>query len=396
MGLDQLRVNRLWEAVLQTSHELVWELDPSGLIRFMTDSAEEVLGESAAQLTGRNVLSMIHPCDVDVARQVLADCVENRIGWERVRLRVRRRDGQDLWLESSGVAHVGSDDLLLGFTATARRLDADDARAAELSNTRQRIERVMEDRLLTTVWQPIFSLNHGRIVGVEALSRFPDAGERSPDRWFRDAFDVGLGHALEGLAVGNALSGAASFPPDVYVSVNLSSETVAAGELESVMRQDRIDLDRVVIELTEQVSIDNYQAVSTGLAVLRDSGARLAVDDAGAGFASFRHILQLQPDMIKLDQSITRGITDNPAQRALATALVLFALEVGSMTVTAEGVDTAEDLATVSSLGLDAAQGMYMAAPCPPSEIDWSSELPVTSAKQRRGWPRVLRRSAAP
>lgn len=88
MGLDQLRVNRLWEAVLLTSHELVWELDPSGLIRFMTDSAEEVLGESAVQLTGRNVLSMIHPCDVDAARQVLADCVENRIGWERVRLRV--------------------------------------------------------------------------------------------------------------------------------------------------------------------------------------------------------------------------------------------------------------------------------------------------------------------
>lgn len=382
MALDQLRVNRLWEAVRLTSHELVWELDPQGVIRFMNDAAEEILGVRPDDVVGRSVMSLLHPDDIPAAQALLVACSERRNGWERSRVRALRADGEVVWVESSGVAHVGGDGDLLGFTATTRRLDADDARDLQRAVTRQRIERVIDEGLLSTVWQPIFSLQHGAIIGVEALSRFPDSGASPPDRWFADAFEVGLGPALEALAVGKALSAARHFPDDVYVSVNLSPPTVAAGEFSAVIEQNVVPLDRIVIELTEHISIEDYETVAARLTTLRRAGVRLAVDDAGAGFASFRHILQLHPDTIKLDQSITRGITGNPAQRALATALVLFALEVGSMTVTAEGVEWAEDLATVSSLGVDAAQGFLMCRPQPAAQLDWDVVLPESGTSR--------------
>ncbi len=383
MALDQLRVNRLWEAVRLTSHELVWELDPQGFIRFMNDAADQVLGIPAAEVVGRSVMSLIHPDDGPAARALLVDCCERRSGWDGMKVRALRADGATVWVESSGVAHVGPDGALVGFTATTRRLDADDARAVEQGVTRRRIERVIDEGLLSTVWQPIFSLDHGGVIGVEALSRFPDADGSGPDRWFAEAFDVGLGPTLEALAIGRALDAARRFPAHVQVAVNLSPPTVASAEFEAVMARSAIPLDRIVIELTEHVSIEDYEAVAARLTSLRRDGVRLAVDDAGAGFASFRHILELHPDTIKLDQSITRGISTNPAQRALATALVLFALEVGSMAVTAEGVESEGDLATVSSLGVDAAQGFYMSRPVPAAQIGW--DVVVPESRSHRG-----------
>jgi EAL domain-containing protein (putative c-di-GMP-specific phosphodiesterase class I) len=91
-------------------------------------------------------------------------------------------------------------------------------------------------------------------------------------------------------------------------------------------------------------------------------GVRLAVDDAGAGYASFRHILRLRPEFIKLDQEITRDIQLDPARRALAAAVVMFALDVGA-TVIAEGVETDDELAMVANLGIDSAQGYLLGRP---------------------------------
>lgn len=384
LTLDQTRLNRLWEAVRLTSHELVWELDPAGIMTFINDVSVELLGAAPPDLVGRSVFSVIHPDDVARARGILAGCLEKRAGWRAVRVRVLRPDGSCCWVESSSVAHVGPDDRLQGFTATTRRLDADDARQEELHEAVDRINRVLESRSIATLWQPIFSLAHGEVVGVEALSRFRDPMTRTPDVWFAEAFAVGRGVELELLAVEAALRNTAGFPEEAYVSVNLSAESVADTRAEAVLAAGPVPTDRIVVELTEHASIDNYEAVSGGLDRLRSTGVRLAVDDAGAGFASFRHILRLSPDIIKLDHSITCGISANPAQRALATAVVLFALEVGSMSVTAEGVETAEDLGTVSSLGLDAAQGFHVGRPVPAAELDWQQVI----LQSWRGRPR--------
>lgn len=369
--LDQKRVNRLWEAVRLTSQEVIWELDPAGTMRFVSDAALDLLGSPPADLVGRSVFSVIHPDDTARARQIFADCLEHRTGWNQVRLRALRSDGGAPWVQTSGVAHFGPGNRLLGFTATTRRLDDDDVRREESAAARQRVEEVLAERSISTVWQPIYSLAHGGMIGLEALSRFRHPLQRTPDRWFAEAFAVGRGVELELLGIETALRGAACFPDQVYVSINLAPDTLAEAHVRSVLTSGLVPPERIVVELTEHTSIDNYELVSGGLGELRALGVRLAVDDAGAGFASFRHILRLSPDIIKLDRSITSGINGNPAQRALATAVVLFAMEVGSMSVTAEGVETAQDLETVSTLGLDAAQGYHIGRPVPAADLEW-------------------------
>ena len=100
------------------------------------------------------------------------------------------------------------------------------------------------------------------------------------------------------------------------------------------------------------------------LAPLRERGARLAIDDVGAGFANLRHILRLAPDIVKLDLSLTQEIAHDPAREALAGSLVGFADGVGAA-IAAEGISSDEDLAVLRALGVDYGQGFYLARPAP-------------------------------
>jgi EAL domain-containing protein (putative c-di-GMP-specific phosphodiesterase class I) len=117
-----------------------------------------------------------------------------------------------------------------------------------------------------------------------------------------------------------------------------------------------------VLELTEHASVGNYGRLADALDPLRVRGVRVAVDDAGAGFASFRHILNLNPDIIKLDMALTRGIQADPVRRALASALVTFARELHAVIV-AEGIETEAELKALRSLGVGYGQGFFLARP---------------------------------
>jgi EAL domain-containing protein (putative c-di-GMP-specific phosphodiesterase class I) len=119
-----------------------------------------------------------------------------------------------------------------------------------------------------------------------------------------------------------------------------------------------------VLEITEHVSIAGYTEFKHSLEVLRARGVRIAVDDAGAGYASFRHILNIQPDIIKLDMSLTRNVDSDSGRRALASALIRFAQETGCEII-AEGVETAAELDTLRALGVTRAQGYYLGRPAP-------------------------------
>jgi EAL domain-containing protein (putative c-di-GMP-specific phosphodiesterase class I) len=117
-----------------------------------------------------------------------------------------------------------------------------------------------------------------------------------------------------------------------------------------------------VLEITEHAVVSDYQELQSALVNLRRAGVRIAIDDAGAGFASMRHIVKLAPDMIKLDMSLTRGIDQDPALRAMASALIAFAQETRS-TVIAEGVETAEELEALRHLGVHRVQGFLLGMP---------------------------------
>ena len=208
------------------------------------------------------------------------------------------------------------------------------------------------------VYQPIVHLDTGSIAGVEALCRFSDG--RSPESWFSECEHLDLAPALDLAIIERAL---ADIPrlPDGYLSINLSPSTLRDPRLAQLLRAPGVPTDRIVVEVTEHARVSDYLEAQRVLGALRKAGIRVAVDDAGSGYASLRHILERRPDIIKMDQSITRNIDTDPARKALATSLVIFAGEIGA-TVVAEGVETESELRAVAGAGIMRGQGFAFSA----------------------------------
>ncbi|WP_230203280.1 EAL domain-containing protein [Parafrankia discariae] len=245
---------------------------------------------------------------------------------------------------------------VLAASISGRRSDGEDREAAWW-----RIWRLIDSGGPTMVFQPVFDLPSLDCLGAEALARFPP-GFGGAERWFADAAAVGLGVALELSAIRSALPALSRLPPEFGLGVNASPATILSGYLADAIAD--VPADRLVVEVTEQDKIEDYPLVRRALDTLRRQGVRIAVDDVGAGYASLHHLVQLQPDFIKMDQCLTRRIDADPARRALATALVQFAQETGGL-VLAEGVETARELGVLIGTGVHQAQGHYLAPPGP-------------------------------
>src|SRR5207248_5366132 len=226
---------------------------------------------------------------------------------------------------------------------------------------RSRIRSLLDGNELGVEFQPMFDLADCRIVSLEALARFSRVPLRSPSAWFAEAAEVGLGAELELAAIEAALASLDDFPEDVALAINVSPATVLDPRFAELL----LDVaERLVIEITEHAQVDDYDALLFALAPLRERGARLAIDDVGAGFANLRHILRLAPDIVKLDLSLIQEIARDPAREALAGSLVGFAEGVGAA-IAAEGISSDEDLAVLRALGVDYGQGFYLARPAP-------------------------------
>ena len=255
----------------------------------------------------------------------------------------------------------------------AEQIEADLSAGARRREARARVRDVLDSDRLVAVYQPILDLFTGAIVGHEALVRFTTTPERSPDVWFVEAGEAGLGAELELRAIEKALEGLAAAPPSTYISVNVSPAHVASGRFAELV--DAVPSERVVLEITEHATIADYADVVRACETLRSRGLRLAIDDAGSGYASFRHILSLSPDLIKLDMSLVHGIESDPKRQALAAAFVSFGAKTGSEIV-AEGVETHEAVETLKALGVTKAQGYLLGRPQPFSSPAPSPERP--------------------
>ena len=228
-----------------------------------------------------------------------------------------------------------------------------------------------------TVFQPIVSLPTGKIAGFEALSRFQAPPERRPDEWFALAQRVGLGPHLEARAIASALA-ASDRPPDTYLSINLSPSAIDSPEVQAVLPDD---LTGLVIEITEHERVSEETELREQLASLRERGARIAVDDAGAGYAGLQQVMRINPDIIKLDRSLVADVDTDPAKAALIDAFVRFARDTGAV-VCAEGIETAGELRVVADLDVTYGQGFGLARPLPP----WASlSAWVAATLSRRG-----------
>jgi EAL domain-containing protein (putative c-di-GMP-specific phosphodiesterase class I)/DNA-binding NarL/FixJ family response regulator len=237
-------------------------------------------------------------------------------------------------------------------------------RRAETQTRRseKRIRRALdEDDVLSMVFQPICTLD-GVTVGAEALARFRGPPKRGPEEWFTEADEVGLGAQLELAAAGAALSALSKLPANVYLSVNVSPTTVMRADFRKLLKDS--DRGRIVVEVTEHAPIDDYERMNGALNHLRSLGVRLAIDDAGAGFASLRHIVRLAPEFIKLDRTLVNGIEKDRSRQALAAGLISFADKMDA-TIIAEGIERSAEVDALMALGVGYGQGFLIARPAP-------------------------------
>lgn len=266
----------------------------------------------------------------------------------------------------------------------ASRIHDDTIEARLKQSAVEEIGRAMATGAPRIVYQPIYTLHDNSLAGVECLSRFDIEPCRAPDVWFNAAHGAGLGAELELRAIKNALQTLHQLPERITLSINSSPELIVSGRLDAALAA--VDLSRIVLEITEHAAVTDYEALTTVLQPLRARGAHLAIDDAGAGYASMRHILHLHPDAIKLDMSITRNIDKDANRRALAKGLIAFAHEIHS-TITAEGVETETELAALRAIGVDKAQGYFLGKPQTLEEIVASAQCvaPVSRVRRKPG-----------
>lgn len=253
-------------------------------------------------------------------------------------------------------------------------IDEDMAAARRKARAAERIRSAMRSGFPRIVYQPIYELD-GRLAGVECLSRFDLEPVEPPDRWFSGAHEAGVGLDLELHAVEKALPALSRLSPPLFLGINSSPDLIISGRLAAALSEG--ELSRIVLEITEHATVHDYDLLSRALQPLRQRGARVAIDDAGAGYASMRHILKLSADIIKLDMSLTRDIDTDPSRRALAKGLISFAHDIGSG-ITAEGIETRAELETLRHLGVDKVQGFYLNRP-----MTLEAALSSASAAQR-------------
>ena len=230
------------------------------------------------------------------------------------------------------------------------------------SDMAARIRATITERRFHPVYQPIYALPGGRLTAVEALTRFDPEPVQPPNVWFDQASRAGMGVALDLATIERALQDAQTLAEDIQLHLNVTPPTMRDPRLLELFAQ--YPHRRVVVEITEHAVIDDYDRLELARKHLRDHGVQLAVDDAGAGFASLRHIVRLAPEIIKLDISLTRDLHADPIRRALAGSLVDFATKTGIHLI-AEGIETPNDLAQWKKLGAHAAQGYLLARPGP-------------------------------
>ncbi|GGL93536.1 sensor domain-containing phosphodiesterase [Nakamurella endophytica] len=230
---------------------------------------------------------------------------------------------------------------------------------------RDRVRSVLDRGGPDIALQPVLRVPERVVVGYEALARFPE-GTGGPQAWFALARRAGLGVELELAAVRCALPVLDRLPEDVDLAVNLSAEALLAAELPGLLAGRPVR--RLIVEITEHEDVADYPALRAGMAALRGLGLRFALDDAGAGYAGMRHLVELQPDIIKMDYHLTHDMHRDPARAAMAAALVAFSARIGAVLL-AEGVEDAGELEAAVDLGIGVAQGYLLGRPLPADQV---------------------------
>lgn len=237
------------------------------------------------------------------------------------------------------------------------------------------------------VYQPIVDIARLRVVGYEALSRFPGPLQASPDRWFAAAVRIGRAIELEAMVVEKALAARVHLPANCFLTINVAPEALVSAPIQQLLQHT--DLTRVVVELTEHSAVSDYDVVGRAVAQVRDRGGFIGVDDVGAGYASLHRILAIRPDFVKLDRELITGLHNDEAKAALVEMFGGFTSRMDSWVV-AEGIEQRDELHRLVQLGVPLGQGYLLGRPAPemgsldldPSTLAPTLATTVTAAPQ--------------
>ncbi len=263
-------------------------------------------------------------------------------------------------------------------------------------NWRALLERALTGEGVSTVFQPIVDLVRGAIVGYEALTRFTGYPISNPQLWFEASRREQRSVDLEALALRSALAMRSELPASTFLAVNIAPDLLDDPEILKIWASED-DLHGIVVELTEHARIDSYASLVPALERLREAGALIAIDDAGAGYAGLQHLIEVRPNIIKLDLTLVSGVDRDETKRALVEMIGSFASRIDAV-VLAEGIEHLGELDAVIGLGVPLAQGYLLARPAPPwAGVDrrgaalLRQQMPATTAGTLR---RVVERAA--
>jgi EAL domain-containing protein (putative c-di-GMP-specific phosphodiesterase class I) len=240
----------------------------------------------------------------------------------------------------------------------------------ELKN-RGRLQKILLEEQITTVYQPIIRLSDQSIVAYEALSRGPRNSEiEAPIILFTLAEEVGLVFELDRVCRRRAIANAIGKKPGRKLFINTLPNMIYDPDFEATsfskfLETHGMALSDTVLEITERNAIEQYSQFKQAIRYYTDLGITIAIDDVGAGFSSLEAVMELKPKYVKIDASLVRGAAENPGKRGMIKAVHALAKSIDAETI-AEGVETKEDLEEVTNLGVTYAQGYYIAKPGPP------------------------------
>jgi diguanylate cyclase (GGDEF)-like protein len=224
-------------------------------------------------------------------------------------------------------------------------------------------------------YQPVINLEHGNITGFEALIRWqhPERGLVPPNDFIPLAEEIGLIVRIGEWALRQACSTVAKWPGEASVSVNISpAQFRSPGLVQAVLialADSGLPAQRLELEITETVLLEDSEQTLSTLHRLRDLGVRIAMDDFGTGYSSLSYLQSFPFDRIKIDRSFVKDITSASGSLNIVRAVAAMAKGLG-MAATAEGVETQEQLETVRSEGCTEMQGYLFSKPRPQHEIE--------------------------
>jgi PAS domain S-box-containing protein len=363
--------------------ELTFRTTSDGRYTHVSPNVRRILGYAPSEMMARSPLETVHPDDL-TQLTAAGDRLAAGSDYETVLVRKRHADGHYVWLaahitpvrdrETAKVLEIqvtARDATMQVATERALRRRGPEAATittpapapvtspvASSNGTRSVIEDVIAIGAFQPLFQPVANLSTRDVVGFEALTRFDDG--TPPELRFNEAAEVGMGVPLEHATLRAAVDAASELPPGGFLSVNVSPALIL--ERAAIAAVVRAASRPLVLELTEREPVDDYSDLASALDGF--GSVRLAVDDAGAGYASLRHILALHPSYIKIDITWVRGIDDDMAQQALVAGINHFAMLTNCRMI-AEGIETESEAQALRHLGIEFGQGFLVGYPQP-------------------------------